>query len=147
MIRKPSLSMLTAAALALVMLWGCQSKHPDGDGGPAYFKVTGPEPQDTLVIMLKNPDMIAAARAIAGGQEQTKVHVTGLVVPGQLAYNAPWHFYVDPDSISFFEMAIEVCDAATTYVEAHLDEVGGSFLPGRRWCPWSSKVSEEIPAP
>jgi hypothetical protein len=41
-------------------------------------------------------------------------------------------------------MSIEVCDAATTYVEEHLDEVGGAFLPGRRWCPWSSRVLEEI---
>jgi hypothetical protein len=46
--------------------------------------------------------------------------------------------------ISFFEMSIEVCDAATGYVEQHLAEVGGAFLPGWRWCPWSSRVMEEV---
>jgi hypothetical protein len=41
-------------------------------------------------------------------------------------------------------MSIEVCDAATSYVEEHLAEVGGAFLPGRRWCPWSSRVIAEV---
>jgi hypothetical protein len=39
---------------------------------------------------------------------------------------------------SFFSPA--VCDAATSY----LAEVGGAFLPGRRWCPWSWRVIAEV---
>jgi hypothetical protein len=70
--------------------------------------------------------------------------VTGLVVAEAVPYNKPWSFHLDPTSISFAEMSIEVCDAATTYVEEHLAEVGGAFLPGRRWCPWSSRVIEEV---
>ncbi|MEH2433373.1 MAG: hypothetical protein V7K25_03825 [Nostoc sp.] len=41
-------------------------------------------------------------------------------------------------------MAIEVCDATTNYVNDHLDEVGGAFLPGLFWCPWSSQLVKEI---
>lgn len=44
-----------------------------------------------------------------------------------------------------FEMQIEVCDANVTYVEEHLDEVGGGFLPKSFWCPWSSELEAEIP--
>jgi hypothetical protein len=131
--------MLMLAATAI--LAGCQSAP---DSGTAYFKVAGPTEADTFVIALNNPATIAEARAIASGEEQSKVHVTGLVVTGAVPYNAPWSFHLHPASISFFEMSIEVCDAATTYVEEHLDEVGGAFLPGRRWCPWSSRVIEEI---
>jgi hypothetical protein len=30
------------------------------------------------------------------------------------------------------------------YVEDHLSEAGGSFLPGNRWCPWSSVLTKEV---
>jgi hypothetical protein len=147
MIRKQSLSMLAAMALAVAMLTGCQSK-PEGTGhSVAYFRVAGAQDKESFVIALKDPETIAEARAIVSGQETAKVHVTGLVVPGTVAWNAPWHFYVHPDSISFFELSVVTCSATTSYVEQHLSEVGGAFLPGRRWCPFSLKVSEEIPAP
>jgi hypothetical protein len=41
-------------------------------------------------------------------------------------------------------MAIEVCDANMMYVEDHLDEAGGAFLPGNHWCPWDSRVTREV---
>lgn len=132
----------TLLLLAIIaILPGCQSTK---DSGTAYFKVAGATEADTFVIALTDPTIIAEARAIMSGQEQSKVHVTGLVVDGAVAYNAPWSFHLHPASISFFEVSIEVCDAATSYVEEHLAEVGGAFLPGRRWCPWSSRVVEEV---
>ena len=134
---KPMLLLLALMAI----LAGCESTK---DSGTAYFEVAGVTEADTFVIALTDPAIIAEARAIASGEEQSKVHVTGLVVTGALPYNAPWSFHLHPASISFFEMSIEVCDAATSYVEEHLAEVGGAFLPGRRWCPWSSRVVEEV---
>jgi hypothetical protein len=121
------------------------SCHSASDPGTAYFKVAGATEADTFVIALTDPATIAEARALASGQEPSK-HVTGLVVSEAAPYNAPWSFHLDPASISFAEMSIEVCDAATTYVEEHLAEVGGAFLPGRRWCPWSSRVIAEVDA-
>lgn len=132
-------TLLLLAAIAL--LSGCQSAKDQP--GTAYFEVAGPTDADTFVIALADPATIAEARAMASGEAPSK-HVTGLVVAEAVPYNAPWSFHLDPDSISFFEMSIEVCDAATTYVEEHLAEVGGAFLPGRRWCPWSSRVVEEV---
>jgi hypothetical protein len=126
----------------MVILAACQNAK---DSGTAYFKVAGATEADTFVIALTDPTLIAEARAEAAGQEPVK-HVTGLVVAEAASYNAPWSFHLDPASISFAEMSIEVCDAATSYVEEHLAEVGGAFLPGRRWCPWSSRVIEEIDA-
>ena len=125
---------------AIAMLTGCQGTK---DAGTAYFKVAGATEADTFVIALTDPATIAEARTLASGREPSK-HVTGLVVAAPAPYNAPWSFHLDPASISFAEMSIEVCDAATSYVETHLAEVGGAFLPGRRWCPWSSRVVEEI---
>ena len=62
-------------------------------------------------------------------------------------YNVPWNFHLDPGSISFFEIAAEVCDSTTLLVENHLADVGGAFLPKSYWCPWSSRLLREVDAP
>jgi hypothetical protein len=121
-------------------LSACQSA---GNSGTAYFKVAGATEADTFVIALSDSATIAEARAMMNGEAPSK-HVTGLVVAKAAPYNKPWSFHLDPASISFAEMSIEVCDAATSYVQEHLAEVGGAFLPSRRWCPWSSRVIEEV---
>jgi hypothetical protein len=108
----------------------------------AYFMFT--DGKDTFVLKLTDPKKIREARDILSGKEKKKTHVYGLVAKKPEDYNKPWHFHLVPDSITFFEMAIEVCDSSISYVEEHLDEVGGSFLPGRRWCPWASKLVKEV---
>ena len=147
MIHMLSRSKFAAVLLAVAMLYGCQSKPGETGRPTAYFKVAGAQDAESFVIALKDPALIKQARAIVSGEEKAKVRVTGLVIPGTVAWNKPWHFYLHPDSISFFELSAVTCSAKTSYVEAHLSEVGGAFLPGRRWCPFSLKVSEEIPAP
>ncbi|KAF2068237.1 hypothetical protein CYY_010438 [Polysphondylium violaceum] len=62
----------------------------------------------------------------------------------QKDYNPRYSFHLDPENISFFQMAIEVCDASLQYTEDHLDEACGAFLPGCVYCPWSSKLTREI---
>ncbi|HJT14390.1 MAG TPA: hypothetical protein VJ790_17345 [Dongiaceae bacterium] len=131
----------TLLLATMIVLSGCQSGRDQP--GTGYFKVAGPTEADTFVIALTDPATIAEARAMASEEAPSK-HVTGLVVAEAVPYNAPWSFHLDPASISFAEMSIEVCDAATSYVEEHLAEVGDAFLPGRRWCPWSSRVVGEI---
>jgi hypothetical protein len=68
----------------------------------------------------------------------------GTIIKAPAPYNPPWSYHLDPASISLFAFAIEVCDASPQYVEEHLSEVGGAFLPGSVWCPWSSHVVEEV---
>jgi hypothetical protein len=72
------------------------------------------------------------------------VHVMGEIISKKATYNRDWSFYVAPYSISFFENAVGVCDASISYTEEHLDEVGGAFLPGNIWCPWSSLLMKEL---
>ncbi|MER6506540.1 hypothetical protein ABT158_06965 [Nonomuraea sp. NPDC001636] len=69
----------------------------------------------------------------------------GRIVKRSVAYNARWSYHLQPETINFFDVAIEVCDASMTYVEDHLDEAGGAFLPGGHWCPWSSRLTRELP--
>ena len=111
---------------------------------PAYFVFDYPPDPETFVFKLTEPTKIQEARDILSGKQKGATHVTGIIVKSGASYNPDWSFHYEPESISFFEFSVEVCDAAIKYVEKHLDEVGGSFLPGNRWCPWGSRLVKEI---
>ncbi|MFM7459167.1 MAG: calmodulin-binding protein [bacterium] len=117
---------------------------------PVYFSFTDgkstkrADQLDAFIIKLDDPDKIRTARAILAGKEQATVHIMGKIISKKVSYNQDWSFYLAPHSISFFEYAMEVCDASISYTEEHLDEVGGSFLPNNIWCPWSSRVMKEL---
>ena len=112
----------------------------------AYF-VFMQEPGQEFVFELRDDAKIAHARRIVSGEEKDRVHVMGRLIKRPAPYNPSWVFHLDPDTVDFFEQAIEVCDANMQYVEDHLDEACGAFLPGCHWCPWNSKVLREVPAP
>ncbi len=111
----------------------------------AYFEVTATG--GSFVIRLTDPARIQEARNIVAGTQTDRVSVSGIIVKAPAAYNPEWNFHLDPNSIEFFSMAIEVCDGALTYVDEHREEVGGALLPNNRWCPWSSRVQSEITDP
>lgn len=101
-------------------------------------------PGQEFIFALTNPERIQQARDILSGKEKSAVHVMGRILKRRVPYNPQWNYHLDPDTINFFPMAIEVCDANMQYVEEHLDEACGAFLPGCIWCPWDSKVVREV---
>lgn len=133
----------SAVLLSAAALSACGKSEDNA----VYFRVSDGDPKDTFVIRLTDPNKIATARAIVAGTKKGPVHVAGVVIAEAESYNKPWHFHLDSPSIVFFEMSVEVCDTKTSYVEDHLKEVGGAFLPKYYWCPWGSKIEAEIPAP
>lgn len=113
----------------------------------AYFAFEQTSPKGELkhfVFRLDDVAKILEARQILGDTELIKAHVQGTIIPKAADYNPDWSFHLDPKTIGFFEMQMEVCDANVTYVEEHLDEVGGSLLPRSFWCPWSSRLVAEV---
>jgi len=78
------------------------------------------------------------------GNEKIAVHVTGKIVKKKAPYNPNWDYHLSPDTISFFETSMEVCDANMRYVGDFINEACGAFLPGCVWCPWSSKLTKEV---
>jgi hypothetical protein len=114
-----------------------------------YFKVTDGVGRNDFVIKLTDPVKIQNARDQLNGVVP-KLHITGLIIKSTVDYNPNYSYHYDPDTIDFFELAMEVCDATFDYTEEYLDEAGGAFLPGLRLCPWSSELLEEVsltPAP
>jgi uncharacterized protein (TIGR03437 family) len=118
-----------------------------GRGDDAFFAIQYPPDPATFIIRLTDTQKIQHARDILAGKSSDSPHVIGTIVQAPACYSQPWSFHLDSTSISFFDFATEVCDASITYVEQHLAEVGGAFLPGNTWCPWGSKLVREIAAP
>lgn len=112
----------------------------------AYFEMTDIT-RETFVIALTDPAKIRHARDLVSGASSDRPHVIGRITKRTAPYNPRWSYHLNPDTIDFFDVAIEVCDATTPYLEDHLDEAGGAFLPALVWCPWSSRLVREIPAP
>jgi hypothetical protein len=108
---------------------------------PAYFEFTDSH-NDKFVIRLDEEAKIREARAILSGEEPPK-HVQGTIIKERASYNPLWDYHLEPRSITFFEVAVEVCDAGVRYVQDHLAEVGKAFLPHAHWCPWSSRLTRE----
>lgn len=132
--------------LLLLTIFG-ESRRAGAAAEEAYFVFDSPPRKDLFVIKLTDPAKIQKARDIISGKVTSGRHVGGLIVKEPVCYNAPWGYHLDPQSIEFFDNAVEVCDGAMGYIESHLDEVGGALLPGNRWCSWGSRLVREIPPP
>lgn len=112
----------------------------------AYFRFTDTDGEPRFVIQLTQTEQIDHARKILRGEVTDLIHVQGTIVKSPAPYNPGWNYHLDPETIDFFEYAVEVCDASIRYVEEHLDEIGGSTLPGSHWCPWQSELVDEVTA-
>ncbi|RFS86676.1 calmodulin-binding protein [Actinomadura spongiicola] len=132
------------AVAAPLLLLG--TARPAGADPAAYFVFTDVTRREA-VVQLTDPADIEHARALVNGQTTERPHLVGRINKRPAPYNPPWTFHYDPATVDFFDFAIEVCDATIPYVEDHLDEAGGAFLPGLVWCPWTSRLLREIPAP
>ncbi|CAO3653010.1 unnamed protein product [Cunninghamella echinulata] len=108
----------------------------------AYFTFTTID-REEFTIKLTDINKIEKARKILSGEENDEIHLFGRIIKRQVPYNSKWSFHYDPDTIQFMTQGIEVCDATTVYVEDHLDEACGAFLPGCMWCPWTSRLLRE----
>ncbi|MEW4530429.1 calmodulin [Maioricimonas sp. JC845] len=111
---------------------------------PAFFAMTDVDQGDPFIVRINHRDAIVHARRILTGKEKHRTHIRGAIVKQTADFNPGWSFHLHPDSIEFFELAMEVCDASIRYVEDHLDAVGGDTLPGGHWCPWSSRLVAEV---
>ena len=110
--------------------------------GEAYFKVGDGQSPD-FVLKLTDPEKVNQARRQVQGAEPS-LHVTGIIVKETACWNPNYSYRYDPATVDFFELSMEVCDASFRYVQENLADAGGAFLPGLRFCPWSSYLIEEI---
>ncbi|KAI7884484.1 uncharacterized protein EV154DRAFT_554901 [Mucor mucedo] len=110
----------------------------------AYFAFKTHGTTDEFVFKLTDDKRIKHARDLLSGATDDEPYVMGRIRKQTASYNPKYSFHLDPEAITFFNMAIEVCDATLPYLEEHLDEACGAFLPGCFYCPWTSKLTREV---
>lgn len=133
----------TLTALVAVTTLGVIAPAPAQAAEAAYFVMTDVTHEE-FVVKLTDPAKIQHARELLSGETTDRPHVIGRILKRQTAYNPRWSYHLNTDTVDFFDYSIEVCDATIPYVEEHLDEAGGAFLPGLVWCGWSTKLVREV---
>lgn len=115
-----------AASAAALLLAGCTSapKNPI-----ATFQVAGDE---TYKIELATPELVQHAEDLLAGKDVAAIPL-GTVVRDSPGVNAPWSWHIDPATLEFADMTIEVCDGLPSYVEDRT-------VTSDQFCPWSAKV-------
>lgn len=106
-----------------------------GDGVVVTFRVGSEEYR----ILLTDPADIAIAEQLLAGEEAPRIPSGVIVRGGDGGVNTGYSWHIDPDTVEFAEVTIELCDGLPSYVE------DGS-LSGDRFCPWSAEVIAIEPA-
>lgn len=118
-------SVLAGVSLTLVVLTGCAPQ-----GNPvATFEVAGGE---TYKIELATAELVEHAHRLLDGEDVAAIPL-GRVVRGDAGPNAPWTWHVDPATLEFAQVTIEVCDGIPSDVEKGL-------VTSPDYCPWSAKI-------
>lgn len=113
-----------AAIVAVVALAGCVPQ-----GNPvATFQVV----DETYKIELSTPELEQHARDLLAGEDVASIP-NGIVVRDDPGVNAPWSWHIDPASLEFADMTIEVCDGLPSHVE-------DGVVTSDRYCPWSAEI-------
>ncbi|HEV7797674.1 MAG TPA: DUF4214 domain-containing protein [Pyrinomonadaceae bacterium] len=105
----------------------------------AYFEFSVSPQPDTFVFKLTNPARIQEARDILTTGNQ-KV-VLGTIIKQPVYYNSQWNFHYDPQTVSFVDFAIELCESSIRGIEDNLD----TAYPA--WCPGAQLLREVAPPP
>lgn len=83
-------------------------------------------------IELTTPELVAHAEALLAGEEVASIP-NGIVVRDDPGPNAPWSWHIDPATLEFADMTIEVCDGLPSHVEE-------GVVTSDYYCPWSAEI-------
>jgi hypothetical protein len=109
------------------------SKKPVLTGGVlATFDVSG----QRYSIFITNRETIEQVLALEAGQSAAAIP-SGRVLRGEVPYNKPWSWHIDPEDIHLAEITIELCDGTPSQVEANLDYWVETV---QRFCPWGASL-------
>jgi len=118
------------------------SASPSSSPPPSVVPSDGPPLGSVIVtfavideeyrILLTDADDIAIAQQLLAGEEAPSIP-NGEIVRGETGVNSGWSWSIDPQSLEFADVTMEVCDGLPSHVE-------DGTLAGDRFCPWSAAV-------
>lgn len=118
-------------AILILVFAGCKSDNTMQSGSGSYFTVQVGNEQFVMLVT----DEATIQLAIENFQGKNHNFPIGKIASGDGGYNQPWNWHYQPDTVRMTEVAIEVCDGAPSYVNAHPTDY---FAAG--YCPWSGKI-------
>jgi len=128
-------SILTLAAV----LAACSSGEDDaatGGGLPAGgLYATIAVGSRTFHASITHPDGMAQARAVWDGTSNANIPA-GRLDCSAVSWNEPWHWHLEPETVRFAEVTMELCDGDPSYVEANCATFGGGS-----YCPWAAEMT------
>jgi hypothetical protein len=105
------------------------SPSTDPTGAVVTFRVVDEEYR----ILLTDPADIEIARQLLAGEAAPSIP-NGVIVRGDDGgVNTGYSWHIDPESVEFADMTIEVCDGVPSFVE-------DGTLTGDQFCPWAAEV-------
>ncbi|MET0460576.1 MAG: hypothetical protein ABW195_15100, partial [Ilumatobacteraceae bacterium] len=119
----------------------CADDGPDSsDGGSSDGPVvaTIQVVDEQFKVELATPELIEHARQLLAGEEVAGIPL-GTVVRDDPGVNEPWSWHIDPATLEFADMTIEVCDGLPSFVEDRT-------VTSDQYCPWSAEVIAVEPA-
>ncbi len=147
--------LLPALALAVAAACAGDDPTPAPTGAPPIRSATPspgpttPEPAGVVVtflvagreeyrILLTDAADIAIARRLLAGDTAPAIP-NGLVLRDGPGENLGYSWHIDPESVEFADLAIEVCDGLPSDVEK-------AASTSDHYCPWAAKVIAIDPA-
>ena len=112
---------------------------PTASPGASGVVVTFSVETEQYRILLTDPSDIAIAERLLAGEEAPGIP-SGLIVRGETGVNTGYSWSIDPDSVEFADVTMEICDGLPSHVE-------DGTLEGDRYCPWGAEVVDIEPAP
>lgn len=114
------------------------NRPPAGSPAPAGVVVTFQVEDERYRILLTDPVDIGIAQRLLAGEAAPNIP-NGLIVRGDRGVNTGYSWHIDPSSVEFADMTMEVCDGVPSFVE-------DGTLEGDRYCPWDARVVAIEPA-
>ena len=118
-------------AAAIVVLVGCADDGPD-NAAPGAAVATIQVVDETFKVELSTPELIEYADKLLAGEAVAGIPL-GTVVRDDPGVNVPRSWHIDPATLEFADMTIEVCDGLPSFVE-------DGTATSDQYCPWSAKV-------
>lgn len=105
---------------------------------PSGVVVTFRVAEEQFRLLVTDADQIEHVRGLLAGGDDGRIP-NGVIVRGETGVNEGWSWHIDPDSLEFADMTVEVCDGLPSHVE-------DGTLTSDRYCPWSARVIDVQPA-
>lgn len=136
---RPKLLRIPATlALGLALALGACGDSPTTPLVGTRFQVQV-VPGETFTILLDDSATVATARELL--QTDGTIVVHGELARGDGGFNAPYRWHLKPGTVTFVDLAMEICDGRPSFVEEELEY----FLDKvKYYCPWGATIVAEL---